>query len=78
MDGQSSLGQGQLGAGLAQNAAILEQYRPAYNQMASHLMEQGQAAPNFTEWAAAQHAATQAQQPTRRGMLENLFSKLGK
>lgn len=78
MDGQqTSLGQGALGTGLAQNAAILEQYRPAYNQMAQQMMEQGQAAPDFVQWASQQHA-TQPQPPTRRGMLETLFSKLGK
>lgn len=77
MADQTSLGSGQLGSGLAQNAAILEQYRPAYNKLAQQLMEQGQAAPDFVEWASQQYA-TQPQPPTRRGMLETLFSKLGK
>lgn len=74
---QTSLGQGALGTGLAENASILEQYRPAYNQLAQQLMEQGQAAPDFVQWASQQHA-TQPQPPTRRGMLETLFSKIGK
>lgn len=75
MDGQVSLGQGQLGTGLAQNAAILEQYRPAYLKMAEEAMLQGQEAPPFEQWAAQQQATQQPQ--SRRGMLESLFSKVG-
>jgi len=76
MDGQqASLGQGAMGSGLAQNAAILEQYRPAYMKAAEQAMLQGQEAPPFEQWAAAQHAATQQPQD-RRGMLESLFSKV--
>ena len=74
MDGQTSLGQGNLGAGLAQNAAILEQYRPAYIKMAEQAQMQGQEAPDFTQWAAQQHAASQPQD--RRGLLQALFSKI--
>lgn len=76
MDGQqTSLGQGAMGSGLAQNAAILEQYRPAYLKVAEQAMINGQEAPPFEQWAAQQHA-TQPQPPTRRGMLESLFAKV--
>ena len=75
MDGQqTSLGSGQLGAGLAQNASILEQYRPAYNKMAEQAMLQGQQPPDFTQWAAAQHAANQPED--RRSLLARLFNKI--
>ena len=73
MDGQTTLGTGQLGAGLAQNAAILEKYRPAYMKVAEDAAMNGQEPPPFVEWAAAQHAA---QPQDRRGMLQSLFSKI--
>jgi len=69
---QTSLGTGVLGKGLAENAAILEQYRPAYNKMAEDLMTQGQQPPEFVQWAAQQHA-TQA--TPRRSLLQALFSR---
>lgn len=71
MDG--SLGQGALGSGLAQNAAILEQYRAPYAKMAEEMLVNGQQPPPFEEWAAAQHAS---QPQDRRGLLQTLFNKV--
>lgn len=71
MDG--SLGQGVLGSGLAQNAAILEKYRPAYMKMAEQMQVTGETPPPFEEWAAAQHANSPQD---RRGLLQSLFNRV--
>jgi len=63
---------------LAQNAAILEKYRPAYMKMAIDAQMNGEEAPPFVEWAAQQQAAEPQPQPQdRRGMLQSLFNKIG-
>jgi len=68
-----SLGEGVLGSGLAQNAAILEKYRPAYMKMAEEMQVSGETPPPFEEWAASQHAN---QSQDRRSMLQSLFNKV--
>lgn len=74
MDGQTSLGSGSLGAGLAQNAAILEQYRQPYMRMAEQMQLQGQDVPPFEQWASQQHAMNQPQ--NRRGLIQALFDRI--
>lgn len=77
MDGmQGSLGEGQLGSGLAQNAAILNQFRQPYMQMAQQMMEQGQEPPPFEQWASQQAQAQQPAPQDRRGMLSQLIGQL--
>lgn len=68
-----SLGSGELGSGLAQNAMILEQFRPAYLKMAEQALTEGQEPPPFEQWAAQQHA--QSQTP-RRSLIQALMSRI--
>jgi len=74
---QTSMGQGMLGSGLANNAGILMQFREPYMKMATQMAMDGQEPPPFEQWAAQQAQAAQPQMPTdRRGMLATLIGRL--
>lgn len=67
---------GVLGTGMAQNAANLERFRPAYMQMAEQAMTNGQEPPPFEAWANQMAAQSQPQPQDRRGMLASLIGAL--
>jgi hypothetical protein len=71
---QGSMGQGALGSGLANNAAMLTKFREPYMRMATQLAMDGQEPPPFEQWVQTQMPQQQAPQPPmdRRSMLESL------
>lgn len=80
MADMTSMGQGQLGSGMANNAAALMQFREPYTKMAIQMQMDGQTPPPFVEWATQQ---LQAQQPhaeaapmDRRAMLAQAINQL--
>jgi len=82
MADMQSMGSGQLGSGLANNAAALLQYREPYTKMAMQMQMEGQQPPPFEQWATEQLQASQpraeaAPQPMdRRAMLAQAINQL--
>lgn len=79
---QQSMGSGPLGSGLANNAAMLTQYREPYMQMATQMAMEGQEPPPFEQWVQSQmpQGALDQTAPAapegRRGMITRLINSL--
>jgi hypothetical protein len=78
---QTSLGQGPLGSGLADNAMMLTKFREPYMKMATQMAMDGQEPPPFVDWVKSQMPQPAQQQAPaapegRRGMLTRMINSL--